>query len=54
MRQLSDADFDLIIRLLRHLSAVKWDSRKDKERARKAGLLARKMERRKNDGGDYS
>lgn len=47
MRQLSDADFALILRLLRHFISTKWESRKDKEMARKAGLVLRKIERRK-------
>lgn len=46
MRQLSNNDYDQAIRLLRHLSTVKGDSLKEREAARKAGLLVRKLERK--------
>ena len=47
MRQLSNSDYDLTLRLLRHLSAIKGNSVKDKEMSRKAGLMARKMGKNK-------
>lgn len=46
MRQLFNNDYDQAIRLLRHLSTVKGDSLKEREAARKAGLLVRKLERK--------
>ncbi len=46
MRQLSNNDYDQAIRLLRHLSTIKGDSLKEREAARKAGLLVRKLERK--------
>lgn len=49
MRQLSNADYDLIIRLLNHLSGMKVSGRTDCEARRKATLLARKLKKR-DDG----
>ena len=49
MKQLSNSDYDLTLRLLRHLSAIKGESIKDKEMSRKAGLMVRKMERMANN-----
>lgn len=46
MRHLSNNDYDQALRLLRHLSTVKGDSLKEREAARKAGLLVRKLERK--------
>lgn len=46
MRQLSNNDYDQALRLLRHLSNVVGDSLKEREVARKAGLLVRKLERK--------
>lgn len=50
MRHLSDADFTLILRLLRHLSRNRGESVKDKEMSRKAGLMVRKMEKNECHG----
>lgn len=47
MKSISNSDYDQAIRLLRHLSTVKGDSLKEREAARKAGLLVKKMERSK-------
>lgn len=46
MKSISNSDYDQAIRLLRHLSTVKGDSLKEREAARKAGLLVRKLERK--------
>lgn len=49
MRQLSNADYDLVIRLLRHLSTMRVSGRTDCEARRKAALLVRKLKKR-DDG----
>lgn len=50
MKHLSDSDYALTLRLLRHLSQNRGVNVKDKEMSRKAGLMVRKMEKR-NDYG---
>ena len=50
MKHLSNSDYALTLRLLRHLSASKGEGLKDKEMSRKATLMVRKMEKR-NDYG---
>lgn len=46
MKSLSNSDYNQTLRLLRHLSNIKGDSLKEREAARKAGLLVRKLERK--------
>lgn len=47
MKTLSDSDYALVLRLLKHLSSLRGETIKDKNMARKAGLVVRKMERRR-------
>lgn len=50
MKHISDSDYALTLRLLRHLSRKKGEGIRDKEMARKAGLMVRKMEKRDSYG----
>lgn len=50
MKQLSNSDYDSVLRLLRHLARTKGDSIRDSEAARKAGLMVKKLERNKSNG----
>lgn len=50
MKHLSNSDYALTIRLLRHLSTNRGESLRDKEMSRKAGLMVRKMEKRNGYG----
>lgn len=45
MKQLSNADFSAVLRLLDALSKTNGVTLREKENARKAGLLARKLKR---------
>ena len=51
MKHISNSDYALTIRLLRHLSTNRGESLKDREMSRKATLMVRKMEKRDNYGG---
>ena len=44
MRQLSNSDYDQALRLLRHLAHTKGNTLREKEAARKAGLLVKKLD----------
>ena len=46
MRSISNSDYMLALRLLRHLSSMRVDGTRDREARRKAALLARKLDRR--------
>lgn len=46
MKQLSNADFALALRLLIHLASRNGNTLREREAARKAELLARKMQRK--------
>lgn len=46
MKQISNADFYAVLRLLESLSATKGATLRERENARKAGLLARKLNRK--------
>ena len=46
MKQLSNADFYAVLRLLDALSKTNGVTLREKENARKAGLLARKLKRK--------
>lgn len=48
MRQLSNYDFQLAMRLLRFLSQHRGTTLKEREASRKALLLVRKMEKKEN------
>lgn len=45
MKQLSNADFSAVLRLLDALSKTNGVTIRERENARKAGLLARKLKR---------
>lgn len=45
MKQISNADFALALRLLDALSKMKGDSVQEKEAARKARMLSKKLKR---------
>lgn len=49
MRSMSNSDYMLALRLLRHLSSMRVDGTRDREARRKATLLVRKLDRR-DDG----
>ena len=46
MKQVSDADFNAIIRLLDALSKTRGESTRESENARKAGLMAKKLRKK--------
>jgi len=46
MKQISNADFASVLRLLDALSRTKGDSRREREDARKAALLTKKLKRK--------
>lgn len=46
MKQLSNADFNQALRLLRYLSSLIGTTRKEREASRKARLLVKKMEKK--------
>lgn len=47
MKTISNADYDLAIRLLQALSKTKGNTIREKENARKAGLLFKKLSKKK-------
>jgi hypothetical protein len=49
MIPLSNNDFDRAVRLLRFLSRTKGTTLKEKEAARKAGLLVKKLEKQQEE-----
>lgn len=49
MKQISNSDYTLVLRLLKHLSSSSGMTAREKDMARKAGLVVRKMERRDNN-----
>ena len=49
MKSISNSDYDQALRLLRHISTVKGDSLKEREAARKAGLLVKKLEKQQEE-----
>lgn len=46
MKQLSNADFSAVLRLLDSLSRRQGTNTRERENARKAGLLTRKLKRK--------
>lgn len=46
MKQLSNSDYQLALRLLRFLASWRGSTLKEREASRKAFLLARKMEKK--------
>lgn len=48
MKSISNADFRSVLRLLEALSLARGTTVKEKENARKAALLARKLKRNEN------
>lgn len=49
MKHISDSDYALVLRLLKHLASLQGLSVREKDMSRKAGLIARKMTRRNNN-----
>ena len=46
MKQISNADFQTVLRLLNELSLARGSTVKERENARKAGLLVKKLKRK--------
>ena len=46
MISISNSEFDKAVRLLRHLARTKGDTLREKEAARKAGLLVKSLEKK--------
>lgn len=46
MKEISNADFQAVLRLLDALSLARGSSIRERENARKAGLLAKKLKRK--------
>ena len=49
MKQISNADFHAVLRLLEALSLARGSTIREKENARKAALLARKLKKKEHD-----
>jgi len=49
MKQISNADFQAVLRFLDILSLARGSTVRERETARKAGLLAKKLKRKLND-----